>query len=104
MKLIRLLFPIDRDNVFKATTYAMLLSATSHLLATLYIAIRDNNPDAVNMFNVIGLSLLFPSLSSGALNCLLGILFVILVGTWFYAMQQQHDRHPNSRKRLAAKK
>lgn len=103
MKPFRLLFPVNRDNVFKATTYTMLLSATGHLLATLYVAMRDNNPDVVNMFNVIGVSLLFPSLSSGALNCLLGILFVIAVGIWFYAMQQHHDRHPNSRKRVADK-
>lgn len=87
------LFPVSRENVFKATMYTMLLSATSHLLGTLYVAIRDNNPDAVNMFNVIGLSLFFPALGTGALMCLLGILFVIVIGVWFYAMQQSHDQN-----------
>ena len=79
--------------------YAMLLAATSHLLGTLYVAMRDNNPDAINMFNVIGLSLFFPFLSHGALNCLLGIIFVIVVGICFYAVQQRHDRHPNARRK-----
>lgn len=85
------LFPVNRDNVFKGLMYAMLLSATAHLLGTLYVAIRTGNPDVVNMFNVIGLSLFFPELGHGSLNCLLGILFVIAIGVWFYFMQQYHD-------------
>jgi hypothetical protein len=93
------LFPVNRDNVFKAIVYTMLLSATAHLLGSLYLAMRDGNPDIANMFNIIGLGLIFPQLSTGALNSLLGILFVIAIGVWFYAMQQWHDQHPNSRKR-----
>lgn len=93
------LFPINRDNVFKATIYTMILSATGHLLGSLYLAIKLDNPDIANMFNIIGLGLFFPQLSTGAVNSLLGILFVIVVGIWFYAMQQWHDQHPNSRKR-----
>lgn len=99
MKLYKLLFPVDRENVFKGLMYAMLLSATLHLIVCLYQAIVYNNPDYINMFNVIGLSLLFPVLGKGALNCLLGILTVIGVGVWFYTMQQHHDRHPNGRRR-----
>ena len=85
------LLPVNRDNVFKGLMYAMLLAATTHLLAALYIAIRTNNPDHANMFNVLGISLFFPSLGHGAFNCLLGMLMVIAIGVWFYAMQQWHD-------------
>ncbi len=74
----------------------MLLSATLHLLVCLYKAIHLGNPDYINMFNVLGISLIFPNLGHGNLNCLLGIIFVILIGIWFYGMQQLHDRHPNS--------
>jgi hypothetical protein len=93
------LLPVSRENIFKGTMYAILLCATGHLLGTLYMAIVHNDPDIVNMFNVIGLSLFFPQLAHGALNCLLGILFVIAVGTWFALMQQWHDQ-----KRAAARK
>jgi len=97
-RLYKLFFPIDADNVFKGLMYAMILSATLHLLVCLYKSIRLGNPDYINMFNVLGISLFFPSLGHGNLNCLLGIVFVILVGVWFYAMQQLHDRHPKSRR------
>lgn len=80
--------------------YAMLLSATLHLLACLYKAIVHGNPDYANMFNILGISLFFSSLGHGTFNCLLGVLMVIALGTWFYAMQQAHDEHPNSRKNL----
>ena len=91
------LFPISKQNVFKGTTYAMLLSATCHLITCLTIAIHTNNPDVVNMFNVIGLSQIFPFLAHGALNCLLGIIFVILVGTCFYFLLQTHDEKQGRR-------
>jgi hypothetical protein len=97
-QLFSLLFPIDIENVFKGTMYTMILSATAHLLTCLYNAIHFGNPDIINMFNVIGLSLIFPSLGHGALNCLLGILFVIAIGVLFYAIQQKHDQHPESRR------
>ena len=92
MKLLKLLFPINRNNVFKGLMYAMILSATLHLLACFYMAMRTNNTDYINMFNILGISLIFPSLGSGEGNSLIGIIAVILVGTWFYAMQQMHDR------------
>lgn len=92
MKLKGLLFPVNRDNVFKGLMYAMLLSATVHLLGSLYLAIRHNNPDYANMFNVLGISIFIPELGHGDLNNLIGILFVIGIGVWFYIMQQLHDR------------
>lgn len=70
----------------------MILAATLHLAACLYVAIRTGNPDVINMFNVIGVSLLFPSLGHGNLNSLLGIITVILVGTSFYILQQWHSQ------------
>lgn len=99
MKLKKLLFPIDQENIFKALMYTMLLAATLHLVVCLYKAILYGDPDYINMFNIIGISLVFPALGTGALNCLLGIISVIAIGVWFYAMQQSHDRHPNSRRR-----
>lgn len=77
----------------------MLLSASLHLLVCLYNAVRFGNPDIANMFNILGISLLFPALGHGAINCLLGIFMVIAIGIWFYGMQQWHDRHPNSRRK-----
>ncbi len=95
MNFYRLLFPVNKENVFKGLTYAMLLSATLHLLTCLYTAITTGNPDVVNMFNIIGVSLFFPELGHGNAYCLLGIITVIMIGVWFYAMQQYHDRHPS---------
>lgn len=98
-QLYRIFFPVDKENVFKGLMYAMLLSATLHLLVCLFNAIRLNNPDYVNMFNILGISLLFPDLGHGNLNCLLGIIMVIFIGVGFYLIQQLHDRHPNSRRK-----
>lgn len=98
-RLYKLLFPVDTENVFKGLMYAMILSATLHLLLCLYNSIHFDNPDYVNMFNILGISLFFPNLGHGNLNCLLGIILVILVGVGFYVMQQAHDRHPNSRRK-----
>ena len=92
------LFPVNRDNVFKGLMYAMLLSATCHLMVNLYMAVSTNDPDLINMFNVLGLSLIFPALGHGALNNLLGILFVIAIGVWFYFMQQYHDQKRTKKK------
>lgn len=91
MRLFHLLFPVTKQNVFKGTTYAMLLAATCHLLTNLGIAMHTNNPDVINMFNVIGLAQIFPFLAHGALNCLLGVLFVIFIGACFYGLLQHHD-------------
>lgn len=89
---------IDKENLFKGFMYAMLLSATLHLLGCMYQAAATNNPDYVNMFNILGISLFVPELGHGALNNLLGILTVIIIGAGFYFMQEQHDKHPNSRR------
>lgn len=81
----------------------MLLAATCHLLTNLAIAIHTNDPDVINMFNVIGLGQIFPFLAHGALNCLLGVLFVIFIGTCFYGLVQYHDiqqgRRPRRKRR-----
>lgn len=92
MKLYRLLFPVNRDNIFKGLMYAMIFSATLHLIACFYMSVYTGNPDYINMFNVLGISLIIPELGTGAGNNLLGIIMVILIGTWFYAMQQHHDK------------
>lgn len=75
----------------------MLLSATAHLLTSLGVAMNTNNPDVINMFNVIGLSYILPFLAHGALNCLFGILFVILIGAAIYVMLQYHDEQQGRR-------
>lgn len=104
MRLFHLLFPVFKQNVFKATTYAMLLAATCHLLTNLGIAMHTNDPDVINMFNVIGLAQIFPSLAHGTLNCLLGILFVIFIGVCFYALLQHHDIQQGRSVRRTSKK
>lgn len=86
------MFPISKKNLSKATTYTMLLSATVHLFISLLIAMTTNNPDVVNMFNILGISLLFPELGQGALNCLIGILAVIGFGVGVYYLMQYQDR------------
>lgn len=90
---------VNIDNVFKATIYTMLLSATVHLLVSLYSAIRLNEPDLINMFYILGLHLIFPSLAEGHINNLLGILLVISIGVTVYFIQQRHDNNPSSRRR-----
>lgn len=92
---------INHRNFSKATTYTMLLSATVHLFISLIIAMSTNNPDVVNMFNILGISLIFPSLGHGDLNCLLGIVSVIGFGIAVYYLMQYHDRktkHTNKSK------
>lgn len=82
----------------------MLLAATCHLLTNLGIAMHTNNPDVINMFNVIGLSQIFPVLGHGALNCLLGVIFVILIGTAFYGLLQHFDVQQGRRERKTSRK
>jgi ABC-type amino acid transport system permease subunit len=93
-----MLFPISKRNVSKALTYTMLLSACMHLLTALFIAMKTNNPDVANMFNILGISLIFPQLGHGALNCLLGIVTVIVAGVGVYALMQHHDKKQGKQK------
>lgn len=68
----------------------MLLSASFHLVASLFTAIHTGNANVANMFNIIGVSLLFPTLGSGELNSFLGAFTVVAIGTCIYFILYHH--------------
>lgn len=82
---------INVQNILRATLATMLLSASFHLAASLFFAVKTNNPDYANMFNVIGVSWFFPNLGTGTLNSILGILLVIIAGMAVYFVMERHD-------------
>lgn len=91
---------INRHYLFIALIFAMLLSAVTHLFICFFMAVATGNPDYANMFNVLGLSLLFPALGTGSLNNLLGTLLVIGIGSvaYFYLEHQKRKAKKGSRK------
>lgn len=82
---------INVRNILRATVATMLLSASFHLAASLCIAVIQGKPDYANMFNIIGVSWLWPELGTGAFNALLGIVFVVLAGVVIYFVMERHD-------------
>lgn len=85
------MFSVRKNIFFKSMAYTMLLSASFHLLASLFTAITTGSPDVANMFNIIGVSLLFPSLATGAFNSFLGALTLLGLGACVYIVLQYHD-------------
>lgn len=75
---------INPGNLFTALIFAMIVSALVHLFICFFLALTTGNPDHANMFNILGISYLFPGLGTGTLNALLGILLVIAIGTVAY--------------------
>lgn len=68
----------------------MLLSASFHLVVSLFTAINTGDANVANMFNIIGVSLLFPNLGSGEFNSFLGASTVVAIGTCIYFILYYH--------------
>lgn len=63
----------------KALLYTILLSALCHLVITLFSALLTGMPDKANMFVVLGVNLIWPSLGVGGTSALLGGLTVVMI-------------------------
>lgn len=91
-------FRVNGRNVIRATLATMLISASFHLAASLFFALKNNNPDYANMFNIIGVSWFFPQLATGDHNSIIGTAFVILSGVGVYYLMEYHDRQQSKKK------
>ena len=80
----------------KALVYTILFSALSHLIITFFVSLITHQPDLANMFNVLGVSLLFPELGRGAGNGLLGALTVVLIWCVIFGIMQYHTKKKRS--------
>lgn len=76
----------------KALFYTILLAALSHLIITLFVTLINQQPDLANMFNVLGVSLLFPELGKGPVNAALGVLTVSAMWAIIFSVMQLHKR------------
>lgn len=63
----------------KALLYTILLSAVCHLVITFFTALFTSSPDKANMFVVLGVNLIWPSLGEGAGSAVLGGLTVAII-------------------------
>lgn len=75
----------------KALLYTILLSAICHLIITLFIAIFTNSPDKANMFVVLGVNLIWPSLGVGANSAILGALTVATIWLILVAIMRRNQ-------------
>jgi len=79
----------------KALLYTILLSAVCHLVITLFTALFTGSPDKANMFVVLGVNLIWPSLGVGAGSAVLGgitvaLIWAIIIGVMKY--NQHHEK------------
>lgn len=73
---------MGHDNPMgKALLYTIILSAVTHLSLSLFYSIVNNQPEYANMFHILGFDLLWPELSQGKVNAILGMIFVIAIWT-----------------------
>ena len=77
---------INQHNLFNALIFTIVLSAITHLVICFFRAIFTGNIDYINMFNVLGISYIFPALGTGAFNAVLGAVLIIGIGmvAYFY--------------------
>jgi len=75
---------INLTHLFTALFFAIVVSAVIHLYISLFLALTTGNPDYANMFNILGISHLFPALGAGGLNAVIGMVFVIGIGVFVY--------------------
>jgi hypothetical protein len=76
----------------RALLFLILLSATTHLAILLFVAILRSQPDALNVFNILGISLIFPALETGAGNSVLGLLMLTIVWTGIFYTLKRHAK------------
>ncbi len=64
----------------KAVFYSIVLFAVGHLALSFFYGIFHGDTQIVNMFHVLSLDLIWPSLGSGLLNAVLAV--VMIVAFW----------------------
>lgn len=83
----------------KALLYTILFSAVSHLTITVFVAILTDSPDKANMFSILGVNLIWPSLGEGSLNSVLGGLTVVAIWVVIFSVMSYHVRHQKPEKK-----
>lgn len=87
----------------KALLYTILLSAVCHLVITFFTALLTGAPDKANMFVVLGVNLIWPSLGTGAGSAVLGGLTVALIWVVIASvMKYNQAKRPKKKKHEAA--
>jgi hypothetical protein len=76
----------------RALLYTILLSATIHLVITLFTALFTGAPDKANMFVVLGFNLIWPELGEGSTSALLGGITVALIWVVVFTVMRLHKR------------
>lgn len=81
----------------KALLYTILLSAVCHLVITFFTALFTASPDKANMFVVLGVNLIWPSLGEGAGSAVLGgatvaLIWAIIAGVMKYNQDAKKRR------------
>lgn len=64
----------------KAVMYTIVLFAVTHLAVSFFAGMWQGDIAIINMFHVLGLDLIWPTLGVGAFNSVLGVVFI--VGVW----------------------
>lgn len=77
-------FKIDNSRFFTALVATMVTSAVIHLVISFIAAVLTGKAEYANMFNVLGISILFPSLGTSNLAAIFGTLAVIIAGALAY--------------------
>ncbi len=88
----------------KALIYTILLSAVCHLVITFFTALFTGSPDKANMFVVLGVNLIWPSLGVGAGSAVLGGIAVALIWVAIISVMKynQNAKKPKKTKHEAS--
>ena len=83
----------------KALLYTILLSAVCHLVITFFTALFTASPDKANMFVVLGVNLIWPSLGEGAGSAVLGGITVAVIWVIIASVMKYNQDAKNRRKK-----
>lgn len=71
-------------TIVQALKYTILTFATIHLLIVTIFAVIQSTIDPLNLFNITGASLPFPSLGEGVGSFLVGMIIAIAVWAFYF--------------------
>ncbi len=82
----------------RALLYTIILSATIHLVITLFTALFTGAPDKANMFVVLGFNLIWPELGRGTTSAVFGGITVAAIWVVVFTVMQLHKRKKPAKK------
>jgi hypothetical protein len=66
---------IFSNLIFRIYVIGLIIHASLHILSSLIYAVKSHNYEALNIFSILQINLLFPDLSNGLINFILSYLF-----------------------------